>query len=178
MKTLPECLELKQTLMAKFAARFPEQAARPEVQAAFNCRIIFNDRMRTSLGRARYSQNSIELNSRVLGDNPDKFDSTFAHEVAHLVAKAAFGRLGGGHGRGWKATMRALGYEPERTHKIDCSALARPHAVLAQAKCGCRTFEIKPRRYKAMQNGAKYRCSYCGQRLEIVPNATIELDKE
>lgn len=130
-----------------------------------HAKIILNPRMRSTGGRARYSRNSIELNVRLLSENPDQIKQVFAHELAHLLSVELFGLTRGrGHKRAWRNVMRRLGYEPRRTHSMDTRELRHgrgPVAPVAKAQCGCMTHNLKPVRYKKMLQGVKYSCKRC-----------------
>lgn len=173
MKTLDQTKLMRSELIAKFLANNPNAA--DALASVARCEIVFNPKMRTALGRAYYQENKIEMNSRVLSRNPEKYDSTFAHELAHLISYALYGRRGAGHGRMWRSVMRSLGQEPTRCHSIDVSDLKRPHRVIHTAKCGCRTgIEIKTKRANYMAQGRTYKCTRCGQRLMLEVQAPIE----
>jgi len=133
--------------------------------------IIFNKSLRTSLGRAIFLENRIELNPTLLAEYPDELEPTFAHELAHLIAPILYGRSGCGHQIGWQKVMHDFGYSPQRTHRLPVGCLKRTHAVAAKAKCGCVGFahEIKPRRYRKMRYGRqRYRCLKCKQELQLM----------
>jgi SprT protein len=132
------------------------------------CKIEWCNRMRTTAGRAYPRQNLIKLNARLLKKHPEHLEQTFAHELAHLAAYELYGYLGSGHGRFWQMTMRAMGYEATRCHNLDAEGLARPHRVAGHAKCGCKLWSIKPRRYKKISAGYHYKCNSCKQRLVLV----------
>lgn len=160
--------QIRQDLIQKLKAELGDKYEK--VEFAMTAPVEFNPRMRTSAGRARIKHNIIELNPDILGRHPEHLEQTVAHEFAHLVAYALFGpRLGGGHGRGWKRTMGMMGHPADRTHNLSVDEKkVRKHKVKAMAKCGCRMFEIKTKRFNNMQNGAVYRCRCCGQKLELM----------
>ncbi len=129
--------------------------------------IFIKETMRSCGGKARYSNMSIELNGRLLRANPSHIESTFAHELAHLVSFALYGIDGRGHGRLWKRTMKSLGYTPDRTHDLDTSALSRRRPVVAIAICGCREYPLKALRVNKIRRGVVYKCLACHERLTI-----------
>ncbi len=152
--------QLKAQLLAKFSDS--------RLDSVMRCTIELNSRMRSTAGRANYTQNKIILNNRLLSDNPDHLEQTFVHELAHLISYALHGRAGTGHGPNWKRVMRTLGYSPDRTHSLDTSGLRRVHSVKGIARCSCRTYNLKARRFNKILRGAKYRCLLCMTHLEIV----------
>lgn len=156
--------DLLTNLLAKIQVT---EANRAHMERIASCEIRLNNRMRTSLGRASASGNWIELNVRLLNDNPDEIERTFAHELAHLIAPALFGAAGSGHGRGWKIAMRMLGYAPERTHSCNTSKYQRRQKPVAVATCSCGVHQIKPRKLRKILNGARYRCTSCRQTLTL-----------
>ena len=72
---------------------------------------VFNNRMRTSLGRADFMRSEpdkcigIELNKRLRGS--PHLQNTFLHELAHALAG-----LLANHGPDWRAAAELLGAEP------------------------------------------------------------------
>lgn len=131
--------------------------------------IVFNNKLRTTLGRASLDKNQIDLNTKLLLKHPEELEPTFAHELAHLVAPLLYGREGLGHQLGWKNVMIAFGYPPERTHNLD--VIRHTHKPVAFATCGCadRTHEIKARTFRKMKYGRReYRCTRCRQHIQII----------
>ena len=61
-------------------------------------RVIFNLRLRSSLGRADFSSATVELNPHLLDRHPAELVPTLVHEVCHLAAGAR-----AGHGPKWKS---------------------------------------------------------------------------
>lgn len=152
--------EFKALLLSKFDS--------PAMVKIRECKIELNPRMRSTAGRAFYRSNKIQLNERLLTDNPQDIEQTFAHELAHLISYALYGDAGKGHGSNWRRVMKQLGYEPDRTHDLDVSAYARRHPVKAYAKCKCSVYPLKARRINKILLGSKYRCLKCSTHLELV----------
>jgi predicted SprT family Zn-dependent metalloprotease len=163
MKTLAECEVFRQELMGKFFQAYPSLLSNTRVLRVTQLPIIFNNRMRSTLGRAFYKKWELHLNTQVLKEHPEQFNDTFAHELAHFLAYAGFGDAK--HGRSWKHVMRVLGYRPERCHKLNVEHLRHRHPVLGIADCSCRENQIKARMFKKMKMGVKYRCRMCKQQL-------------
>lgn len=159
-------LNLIQSIKARLLAQFNS----PEVtNVVGSCNIILCPKMRSTAGKAIYNKNTIKLNIRLLKRHPDHLEQTVAHELAHLISVALYGlEAGRGHGTNWQNVMRRLGFSPDRTHSLDTSGLRRTHEVKGKAKCSCRTFELKARRFNKILNGAKYRCLNCGSHLELL----------
>ena len=151
--------EQKRLLLSKISFECPVTAA---------CTIEFDKKMRTTAGRANYTNNTIKLNYRLFQKHPQHLEQTFAHELAHLASYETFGNRGGGHGSKWKAFMRKFGYRPDRCHSLDVGYLARPQKVVAKARCNCKLWDVKPQRFKKMVSGANYRCKSCKTRLVLV----------
>lgn len=140
-----------------------------EVTKTNACNIVLNPRMRSTAGRARYSSNTIELNSRLLNENPESIEQTLGHELAHLLSVELYGlKTGRGHKRAWRGVMTRFGLDPKRTHALDTSELKRVHMPMAEAACKCRTHLIKKRRYTKMRNGSKYSCKLCKGELQLI----------
>ncbi|MAU93014.1 MAG: hypothetical protein CMJ93_02215, partial [Planctomycetes bacterium] len=74
-------------------------------------KIVWNGRLRTSGGRALLHQQQVELNPRLIAQNPQCFSMVLIHELAHLIATARHGRIKP-HGKEWQQLMIAAGESP------------------------------------------------------------------
>jgi predicted SprT family Zn-dependent metalloprotease len=88
--------------------------------------IRWNRRMRTRAGVAYLISRRIELNPRLLAQNPEMVHQCFAHELAHIVIYARFGQKARAHGKEWRALMREIDLEPLVVHQMDVSQFRRP----------------------------------------------------
>lgn len=138
------------------------------INRALECRIVLSDNMRSTAGRAKYRDNIIILNRRLLSDNPHHIEQTFVHELAHIVSYSLYGNDGLGHGANWQGIMRKFGYEAIRCHNLDTSKYKRRHAIKGQARCQCKTHNLKAIRYNKIMRGAKYSCRLCYSYLELI----------
>ena len=85
----------------------------------------WNTRMRTRAGVAYLESRRIELNPRLLAQNPEMIHECFAHELAHIVVYSEHGKKARAHGKEWRALMREVGFEPEAVHYMDVSEFRR-----------------------------------------------------
>ncbi len=111
--------------------------------------IVYNPRLRTTLGRAMLDDNRVELNIRLLQAYPDELLATLVHELAHLLVRMRYGSAAA-HGREFKALMDAAGMSAAATHKLDTGRLGlrrRRYAYLHRCgDCGMMFIARKPRR--------------------------------
>jgi len=91
---------------------------------AAGVRIVYNPRLRVTLGRACLEENRVELNTRLLREHPDQLPATLVHELAHLVVHDRFGRVPP-HGRQFASLMRQAGADPSATHDLPVGHLRR-----------------------------------------------------
>lgn len=120
-------------------------------------RVLFNDRLRTSAGRADFAGCAIELNPRLLDRHPAELVPTLAHELAHLVAGPR-----ARHGPRWRAVIEALGFHAEACHRLDVAGLgvARRAWIWRCGGCG--------ESYRRRHRGARrFACGRCGRRLRL-----------
>lgn len=82
--------------------------------------VVWNNRLRTSGGRALLREQVVELNPRLLAKNTQFIETVLIHELAHLVATARFGRVKA-HGAEWQQLMIEAGQSPEVRHTMDAS---------------------------------------------------------
>ncbi|MGE3171575.1 MAG: SprT-like domain-containing protein [Planctomycetota bacterium] len=80
--------------------------------------VRWNERLRTTAGRAFPVEQRIELNPALLQDHPDELEAVLVHEAAHLAAARLFGPHVAAHGRHWRALMRLAGHPPDVTHDL------------------------------------------------------------
>src|SRR2546429_2928936 len=73
-------------------------------------RVEWNERMRTTVGRADFRRCLISLNPALQEFGPAEIDRTLRHELAHLLAHFRFGRRRiQPHGREWRGAGCGLG---------------------------------------------------------------------
>lgn len=76
--------------------------------------VVWNPRMRTTAGRARWPDRTIELNPRLRAITPDQQWHTLRHELAHLIAYERAGRRAiQAHGPEWRQACAELGIANE-----------------------------------------------------------------
>jgi len=111
--------------------------------------IVYNPRLRTTLGRAMLEDNRVELNVHLLRAYPDELLATLVHELAHLVVRMRYPRAPA-HGREFKALMRSVNLPAATTHNLDTERLnlrRRRYAYLHRCSdCGMMFIAGKPRR--------------------------------
>jgi predicted SprT family Zn-dependent metalloprotease len=121
--------------------------------------VVWNGRLRSTLGRADYRGATVELNAHLLDRNPGELVPTLVHELCHLAAGVR-----AGHGPKWKALMRACGEKPVACHRLDLSHLpSRRRARRYLWKC--RTCGQDYRRTRP--DARRYRCGRCGGGLKV-----------
>ena len=89
-------------------------------------KVVWNERLTTTAGRAFLRNGSIELNPKLLARAPDQVEMVLVHETAHIAAFRLFGANIPAHGRHWRSLMRLAGREPDVTHKIPVRGLRKP----------------------------------------------------
>ena len=85
--------------------------------------IRWNQRLRTTIGRANLLLMVLELNPTLLARNPEGVPHVLIHEAAHLVARYKYGPRIAPHGSQWKSLMLAAGESPRATHSFDTTGL-------------------------------------------------------
>ena len=81
---------------------------------AAQLRVDWNDRMRTTVGRADFQRSLILLNPALQKFGPAEIDRTLRHELAHLLAYCRSRRRILPHGREWRKACCDLGIPGER----------------------------------------------------------------
>jgi len=75
-------------------------------------RIVFSQRLQSSLGRCSPRTGLIRLNPGLLDGPPAALREVVCHEVAHVATWVLHGRKAAAHGREWKELMQRAGYDP------------------------------------------------------------------
>jgi SprT protein len=129
-------------------------------------------------GRARWNhitkECEIDINPVLLNENVEYVvNQTVPHEVAHIVAFMAYGRVKA-HGWEWQRVMRLFGKTPNRCHQLDTEtvrSLRKPREkkprVFVNCLCpGCgKKLIITQNQANKMRKGFSYRHPACGSRL-------------
>src|SRR5258706_13291452 len=82
----------------------------PELPA--RVRIVFSQRLQSSLGRCAPRAGLIRLNPGLLEGAPEALREVVCHEAAHVAAWLLYWRRARAHGREWEQLMQLAGYEP------------------------------------------------------------------
>ena len=121
-------------------------------------RIGYNQRLRTSLGRAVLNEDLVELNPRLLLDHPAELIPTLVHELAHLAVYLRYGRVQP-HGIQFRTLMRAVNHSAAATHDLPVEGLRRKRRkYLYLHRCDSCGSEFVDR--KVCRN--RYYCTDCG----------------
>jgi len=94
--------------------------------------VEWNERMRTTVGRADFRRYLISLNPALQEFGPAEIDRTLRHELAHLLAHFRFGkRRIEPHGREWRNACCDLGISGERAgHTLPLVGRSLPHRFI------------------------------------------------
>ncbi|MBT3278656.1 MAG: hypothetical protein HN909_00770 [Phycisphaerales bacterium] len=114
-----------------------------------NVRAGYNQRLRTTLGRAFLRELRVELNPRLLNDHPAELIPTLAHELAHLVVHHRCNADAASHGWEFQALLRMLRLPEDRTHNLPVEHLRQRRGAA-----------ISKKKSKFLY---LHRCSDCGQ---------------
>lgn len=123
-------------------------------------------------GRAYWRSRHIQLNHILLLENFEQFDQAIIpHELSHLICRNIYGKTVLSHGDEWKAIMRALGVEPDRTHSLDTTN-SRTTAKVFGYVCGCNLNNfLSTLKHKRSCSGTVYGCPKCKQPMIFTPPA-------
>lgn len=89
----------------------------PELADSIETR--FNNRLRTTLGRAYVRSRNVQLNPLLLHSDIKLLDEVLCHELAHIVVYVRFGRRAKPHGSEWASLMRQAGFTPRARINIE-----------------------------------------------------------
>jgi predicted SprT family Zn-dependent metalloprotease len=97
------------------------------------------------------------------------------HEACHIIVWQKFSQLVAAHGTEWKQAMMNCGVQPERTHDVDRTGLARRQKRFILLDCPnemkCR---MTAREFNQIQRGVVMECKVCGL---VVKLEAVEEDR-
>jgi SprT protein len=145
--------------------------------------VEWNRRFTRRLGDAAY--NSITFRARVRLSTPlwpraseNDRRETVIHEACHLITFYKFGQVAQ-HGLEWKEAMRNCGLQPERTHSVDRTGLARRQRRFILLDCPSQGHDHKcrmgVREFNLVQRGTVMECKKCG--LVVRRESAVEEDR-
>lgn len=120
-----------------------QSCGHPELSPLY---VVWNPRLRTTAGVAKYRQRAIHLNPALLRVDPAEVDRTLKHELAHFVAYQRHGRVAH-HGPEWRRACAELGIPDEdRCHDLELARRRRlPRKFFYQCpSCGVILGRVRP----------------------------------
>ncbi len=133
-----------------------------------------------SAGMVRYSRRGaveIRYNGLLLRENRADFIlRTVPHEVAHIVARAAFGSCRP-HGEEWRRVMAFFGAESSRCHPYDTSRSSTRRLRRYDYVCGCQQHQLTSIRHNRSSRGQTYLCRRCGERLQLAADTKVGIQQ-
>ena len=115
-------------------------------------------------GRAWYQLHKVEFNEILALENTESFETTIAHEIAHLVTFQLYPNAKQHHGPEFKHVMNSLGYDPRTYHTYDVASVSTKRVKTRYewlcVVCGT-DYQVATPTHKKMLNGG-YRCKCAG----------------
>jgi SprT protein len=112
-------------------------------------------------GKAYTNKNLIKLNGYLLETETDEMlNDTLPHEIAHIIARKAYGKVSRSHGWEWQTIMGILGVKPTRCHTMKTQPariIERPHAY----ECSCKIHNLTNRLHNKILVGSRRVCMKC-----------------
>lgn len=124
-------------------------------------------------GKAHYAEHLVKFNEILALENSDTFETTIAHELAHLVTGQLYPNAKQHHGPEFKAVMERLGYDPRTYHSYDTKSVSTKRVKIRYeyvcTTCG-KTYEVaKPTHLKAQSSIGRYVCT-CNSPIKFTGN--------
>lgn len=149
-----ELLGAAAPLCAAHRARLPHPRVRLDLRGRVAGQAIWHVGGRTEL----------RFNTDIAQRHRDHFlRHTVAHEVAHLVTVACFGRVRP-HGPEWRSIMRHFGIQdPTRCHDYTLDEAGLQRQRRWDYACACMRHQLSTTRHNRVQrNRTSYHCRRCG----------------
>jgi SprT protein len=116
----------------------------------------------TYAGLANVSRHVVKFNEVLAKNNPETFDNTISHEVAHLVAAKVYPRAKQAHGPEFKLVHQILGGSGARCHSYDVSGVRKNAVKRIIGKCNCTSHNLTVgTARKILAREASYYCKLC-----------------
>lgn len=120
-------------------------------------------------GKAWYRDHRVEFNEILALENTETFDTTIAHELAHLITDQLYPQAKQHHGPEFRHVMNTLGYDARTYHTYDVSSVAtrrvKTRYLYLCSSCGS-ILEIAGPTHKKITAGISYICK-CGGRIKF-----------
>ena len=121
-------------------------------------------------GVAHIDENRLRFNPTLYTEYREHFlEPTVAHEVAHLVAYAVYGKKIRAHGQQWQGVMQHVYALPaHRCHSYAVPSKAKTH-YLYQCLCPQREpYALTAQRHARINKGMQYQCRACEGKLKYL----------
>lgn len=136
-----------------------------EVRARVNSYYVQDDDFKgqTWAGRCQYSLQTLQMNL-LLCTSEDRYRGVLAHEYAHAVAEALFGRDGTKHGPRWQNIMVRMDRRPEQYHRFNTAPVGKPNGSkgprVTSVRCRSCSKMVQVPSF-ALRPGVAARCPKC-----------------
>lgn len=125
-------------------------------------------------GRATYSKHLVSFNQVLARENPETFNNTVIHEIAHLVCKKVYPWVNA-HSREFYGIMAKLGGNPSRCHSYDVSSVKRSKTVVRyEAKCACQSHWLTSNLARKVKMGSRHFCRKCKSGLTVTGASKVK----
>ncbi len=142
--------DLAQIILVEWNPRFTRRLG----DGGYNSRVLFGARIRLSLP---LWPRASEADRR----------ETVIHETCHVIVGYKFSGNARHHGPEWKEAMTNCGVEPQRTHSVDRTGLARRQRQFILLGCPNETkCRITARQANLLRRGHEFRCKVCDLHLD------------
>jgi SprT protein len=141
----------------------------PELAQAIQ--IEWNPRFTRRLGDAIFNPTTFQSKIRLSiplwprASSQDRME-TVVHEACHIIVWHQFGLFIKAHGPEWKQAMENCGVQPERTHDVDRTGLARRQKRFILLDCPHQGHDHKCRmtakEFNQIRRGVVMECKKCG----------------
>ena len=125
-------------------------------------------------GKAWYSLHKVEFNEILALENPDTFETTIGHEIAHLVTNQLYPNAKQHHGPEFKHVMETLGYDPRTYHSYDVASVTTKRVKTRYEyvcnSCG-KDYQVAGPTHKKIQSIGGYKCK-CGSSISFTGKET------
>jgi SprT protein len=146
-------IELVQKYSKKVQQKYPE-FKEPKVE-------FFNTTK--CAGKAYYLSHKVSFNTVLAKDNPDEFENTISHEIAHLVTKMIYPNAKQHHGPEFKKVHQWLGGTGSTYHQYDTSGVKVRKVKTYTYVCMCQKHKVSAKLHSLVKQGNMYKCASCGQ---------------
>lgn len=124
--------------------------------------VLFTLEKKTTAGTANFANNTVNFNMRIAELNPEEFQQTVLHELAHHMTFHHYkGNTKQMHGPEFRSMCRLIGCSGETRHSMAHDPVKKRVMTRYEYTCGCGVHDMTSQQHTKIMRGSRFRCIKC-----------------